>query len=137
LANRRRQDRAGRALAEFLFDDDTAMVRLDMSEYMEKFSVSRWSARLPVRGYEEGGQLTEAIRRRRTRWCCSTRSRRHIGRVQHPAAGPRRRAPDRRQGRTVDFRNTVLIMTSNVGSQYISGFTERGDDGDSERRADA
>ncbi len=66
-----------RALAEFMFDSQDAMVRIDMSEYMEKHSVSRLIGAPPgYVGYEEGGQLTEAVRRRPTRWCCSTRSRR-------------------------------------------------------------
>ena len=67
-----------RALAEFLFDDEQAMVRIDMSEYMEKHTVARLIGAPPgYVGYEEGGQLTEAVRRRPVlRWCCSTRSRR-------------------------------------------------------------
>jgi ATP-dependent Clp protease ATP-binding subunit ClpB len=122
-----------RALAEFLFDDDSAMVRLDMSEYMEKFSVSRLVGAPPgYVGYEEGGQLTEAVRRRPYQVVL-------LDEIEkaHPdvfnillAVLDDGRLTDG-QGRTVDFRNTVLIMTSNVGSQYISGFTESGDDGDS------
>ena len=122
-----------RALAEFLFDDDSAMVRLDMSEYMEKFSVSRLVGAPPgYVGYEEGGQLTEAVRRRPYQVVL-------LDEIEkaHPdvfnillAVLDDGRLTDG-QGRTVDFRNTVLIMTSNVGSQFISGFTERGDDGDS------
>ncbi len=66
-----------KALAEFLFDDEHAMVRIDMSEYMEKHSVARLIGAPPgYVGYDEGGQLTEAVRRGPTRWCCSTRSRR-------------------------------------------------------------
>jgi ATP-dependent Clp protease ATP-binding subunit ClpB len=128
-----------RALAEFLFDDDSAMVRLDMSEYMEKFSVSRLVGAPPgYVGYEEGGQLTEAVRRRPYQVVL-------LDEIEkaHPdvfnillAVLDDGRLTDG-QGRTVDFRNTVLIMTSNVGSQYISGFTERGDEGDAGRRADA
>jgi ATP-dependent Clp protease ATP-binding subunit ClpB len=122
-----------RALAEFLFDDDSAMVRLDMSEYMEKFSVSRLVGAPPgYVGYEEGGQLTEAVRRRPYQVVL-------LDEIEkaHPdvfnillAVLDDGRLTDG-QGRTVDFRNTVLIMTSNVGSQYISGFTESGDEGDS------
>ena len=67
-----------RALAEFLFDDERAMVRIDMSEYMEKHTVSGWSGAPGYVGYDEGGQLTEAVRRRPYRSCCSTRSRRRI-----------------------------------------------------------
>jgi ATP-dependent Clp protease ATP-binding subunit ClpB len=121
-----------RALAEFLFDDETAMVRLDMSEYMEKFSVSRLVGAPPgYVGYEEGGQLTEAVRRRPYQVVL-------LDEIEqaHPdvfnillAVLDDGRLTDG-QGRTVDFRNTVLIMTSNVGSQYISGFSERGDEGD-------
>jgi ATP-dependent Clp protease ATP-binding subunit ClpB len=122
-----------RALAEFLFDDESAMVRLDMSEYMEKFSVSRLVGAPPgYVGYEEGGQLTEAVRRRPYQVVL-------LDEIEkaHPdvfnillAVLDDGRLTDG-QGRTVDFRNTVLIMTSNVGSQYISGFQERGDEGDS------
>jgi ATP-dependent Clp protease ATP-binding subunit ClpB len=68
-----------RALAEFLFDDEHAMVRIDMSEYMEKHSVSRLIGAPPgYVGYDEGGQLTEACAAGRTRWCYSTKSRRRI-----------------------------------------------------------
>ena len=68
-----------RALAEFLFDDEHAMIRIDMSEYMEKHAVSRLIGAPPgYVGYEEGGQLTEACAGGRTRWCCSTKSRRRI-----------------------------------------------------------
>jgi ATP-dependent Clp protease ATP-binding subunit ClpB len=121
-----------RALAEFLFDDESAMVRLDMSEYMEKFSVSRLVGAPPgYVGYEEGGQLTEAVRRRPYQVVL-------LDEIEkaHPdvfnillAVLDDGRLTDG-QGRTVDFRNTVLIMTSNVGSQYISAFTERADGGD-------
>jgi ATP-dependent Clp protease ATP-binding subunit ClpB len=128
-----------RALAEFLFDDDTAMVRLDMSEYMEKFSVSRLVGAPPgYVGYEEGGQLTEAIRRRPYQVVLLDeieKAHPDVFNILLQVLDDGRLTDG--QGRTVDFRNTVLIMTSNVGSQYISGFTERGDDGDSERRADA
>lgn len=65
-----------RALAEFLFDSEQATIRLDMSEYQEKHTVSRMIGAPPgYVGYDEAGQLTEAVRRRPTRWCCSTRSR--------------------------------------------------------------
>ncbi len=70
-----------KSLADFLFDDEHAMVRIDMSEYGEKHSVSRLVGAPPgYIGYEQGGQLTEAVRRRPTRWCCSTRSRRRTPR---------------------------------------------------------
>jgi ATP-dependent Clp protease ATP-binding subunit ClpB len=138
-----------RALAEFLFDDDAAMVRIDMSEYMEKFAVSRLVGAPPgYVGYEEGGQLTEAVRRRPYQVVLFDEIEK-----AHPdvfnillAVLDDGRLTDG-QGRTVDFRNTVLIMTSNVGSQFIqafaplegakAGFSERGDAGDAARRADA
>jgi ATP-dependent Clp protease ATP-binding subunit ClpB len=107
-----------RALAEFLFDDDRAMVRIDMSEYMEKHSVSRLVGAPPgYVGYEEGGQLTEAVRRRPYAVVL-------LDEVEkaHPdvfnvllALMDDGRLTDG-QGRTVDFTNTVLIMTSNLGS---------------------
>ncbi|HEY7130758.1 MAG TPA: AAA family ATPase, partial [Candidatus Limnocylindrales bacterium] len=111
-----------RALAEFLFDDDQAMTRIDMSEYMEKFSVSRLIGAPPgYVGYEEGGQLTEAVRRRPYEVIL-------LDEIEkaHPDVFnlllqvlDDGRLTDG-QGRTVDFRNTVIIMTSNVGSQLIS-----------------
>jgi energy-coupling factor transporter ATP-binding protein EcfA2 len=88
-----------KALAEFLFDDEHAMVRIDMSEYGEKHSVSRLVGAPPgYVGYEQGGQLTEAVRRRPTASCCSTRSRRRTPRcstclqVSTTAASPTARA---------------------------------------------
>jgi len=118
-----------KALAEFLFDDERAMVRIDMSEYMEKFSVSRLVGAPPgYIGYEEGGQLTEAVRRRPYQVILFDETEK-----AHPdvfnillAVLDDGRLTDG-QGRTVDFRNTVLIMTSNVGSQFIAGFAARGD----------
>ncbi len=111
-----------RALAEFLFDDDQAMIRIDMSEYMEKHSVSRLIGAPPgYVGYEEGGQLTEAVRRRPY----SVLLLDEIEKA-HPDVFnvllqilDDGRATDG-QGRTVDFRNTVIIMTSNLGSTYIT-----------------
>src|SRR5256884_517309 len=110
-----------RALAEFLFDEERAMVRLDMSEYMEKHAVARMIGAPPgYVGYEEGGQLTEAVRRRPYAVVL-------FGEIEkaHPDVFnvllqilDDGRLTDS-QGRTVDFRNTVLIMTSNIGSQYI------------------
>src|SRR6059036_492579 len=110
-----------RALAEFLFDDEQAMVRLDMSEYMEKHSVARLIGAPPgYVGYDEGGQLTEAVRRRPYTVVLFDEIEK-----AHPDAFnvllqilDDGRLTDS-QGRTVDFRNTVLIMTSNIGSQYI------------------
>jgi ATP-dependent Clp protease ATP-binding subunit ClpB len=121
-----------RALAEFLFDDDQAMVRIDMSEYMEKFSVSRLVGAPPgYVGYEEGGQLTEAVRRRPYQVVLLDeieKAHPDVFNILLQVLDDGRLTDG--QGRTVDFRNTVLIMTSNVGSQFISAFTERGDAGD-------
>ncbi len=110
-----------RALAEFLFDDEKAMVRLDMSEYMEKHAVARMIGAPPgYVGYEEGGQLTEAVRRRPYAVVLFDEIEK-----AHPDVFnvllqilDEGRLTDS-QGRTVDFRNAVLIMTSNLGSQYI------------------
>jgi ATP-dependent Clp protease ATP-binding subunit ClpB len=127
-----------RALAEFLFDDETAMARIDMSEYMEKFSVSRLVGAPPgYVGYDEGGQLTEMIRRRPYQVILLDeieKAHPDIFNILLQVLDDGRLTDG--QGRTVDFRNTVLIMTSNVGSQFISSFTERGGAGDAERRAD-
>jgi ATP-dependent Clp protease ATP-binding subunit ClpB len=121
-----------RALAEFLFDDDAAMVRIDMSEYMEKFSVSRLVGAPPgYVGYEEGGQLTEAVRRRPYQVVLLDeieKAHPDVFNILLQVLDDGRLTDG--QGRTVDFRNTVLIMTSNVGSQFISAFMERGDAGD-------
>jgi ATP-dependent Clp protease ATP-binding subunit ClpB len=110
-----------RALAQFLFDSDDALVRLDMSEYMEKHSVSRLVGAPPgYVGYEEGGQLSEAIRRRPYSVVL-------LDEVEkaHPDVFnillqvlDDGRITDS-QGRTVDFRNTVIVMTSNIGSEHI------------------
>lgn len=111
-----------RALAEFLFDDDRAMVRLDMSEYMEKHTVARLIGAPPgYVGYEEGGQLTEAVRRRP--YCVILFD--EIEKAHHEVFNVLLQLLDDGrltdgQGRTVDFRNTMVIMTSNIGSQYIA-----------------
>jgi ATP-dependent Clp protease ATP-binding subunit ClpB len=110
-----------RALAEFLFDDEDAMVRIDMSEYMEKHAVARLIGAPPgYVGYEEGGQLTEAVRRRPYSVVLFDEIEK-----AHPEVFniflqilDDGRLTDS-QGRIVDFRNAVIIMTSNVGSQYI------------------
>ena len=110
-----------RALAEFLFDDEKAMVRLDMSEYMEKHAVARMLGAPPgYVGYEEGGQLTEAIRRRPYAVVLFDeieKAHPDVFNVLLQILDDGRLTDS--QGRTVDFRNTVLIMTSNIGSQYI------------------
>jgi len=110
-----------RALAEFLFDDEQAMVRLDMSEYQEKHTVARLIGAPPgYVGYEEGGQLTEAVRRRPYSVVLFDEIEKAHPDVFNTLL---QILDDGRltdgQGRTVDFRNVVLIMTSNIGSQYI------------------
>ncbi|MEJ2070629.1 MAG: ATP-dependent chaperone ClpB [Syntrophobacterales bacterium] len=111
-----------RALAEFLFDDEHAMVRLDMSEYMEKHTVSRLVGAPPgYVGYEEGGQLTEAVRRRPYSVVLFDEIEKAHPEVFNALL---QILDDGRltdgQGRTVDFKNTIVIMTSNIGSQYIA-----------------
>lgn len=111
-----------RALAEFLFDDENAMVRIDMTEYMEKHTVSRLIGAPPgYVGYEEGGQLTEAIRRRPYSVILFD----EIEKAHHDVFNVLLQILDDGrltdgQGRTVDFRNTVLIMTSNIGGKTES-----------------
>jgi ATP-dependent Clp protease ATP-binding subunit ClpB len=113
-----------RALAEFLFDDEGAMVRIDMSEYMEKHTVSRLVGAPPgYVGYEEGGQLTEAVRRRPYSVILFD----EIEKAHHDVFNILLQLLDDGrltdgQGRTVDFKNTVVIMTSNIASQLILGF---------------
>jgi ATP-dependent Clp protease ATP-binding subunit ClpB len=110
-----------RALAEFLFDDERAMVRLDMSEYMEKHSVARMIGAPPgYVGYEEGGQLTESVRRRPYSVILFDeieKAHPDVFNVLLQILDDGRLTDS--QGRMVDFRNTVIIMTSNIGSQYI------------------
>jgi ATP-dependent Clp protease ATP-binding subunit ClpB len=110
-----------RALAEFLFDDERALVRLDMSEYMEKHAVARMIGAPPgYVGYEEGGQLTEAVRRRPYSVVLFDeieKAHPDVFNVLLQILDDGRLTDS--QGRTVDFRNTVLIMTSNIGSQYL------------------
>ena len=110
-----------RALAEFLFDDERAMVRLDMSEYMEKHSVARMIGAPPgYVGYEEGGQLTEAVRRRPYSVILFDeveKAHPDVFNVLLQMLDDGRLTDS--QGRVVDFRNAVIIMTSNIGSQYI------------------
>jgi ATP-dependent Clp protease ATP-binding subunit ClpB len=110
-----------KALAEFMFDDETAMVRIDMSEYMEKHTVSRLIGAPPgYVGYEEGGQLTEAIRRRPYSAILLDeieKAHNDVFNILLQILEDGRLTDG--QGRTVDFRNTIIIMTSNLGSQFI------------------
>jgi len=131
-----------RALAQFMFDDQDAIVRIDMSEYMEKHSVARLIGAPPgYVGYDEGGQLTEAVRRRPYRVVLLDEIEKAHPDVfnillQLLDAG---RLTDS-TGRTVDFKNTVVIMTSNIGSQYIEaipvGATQHEVDAQYERMKD-
>lgn len=125
----------GRALAEFLFDDEDAMVRIDMSEYMERHAVSRLIGAPPgYIGYEEGGQLTEAVRRRPYQVILLDEIEKahpdvfnillqilEDGRLTDNA------------GRTVDFSNTVVIMTSNIGSEYLTPPSPEADEAEREQ----
>ncbi|MDQ3246938.1 MAG: ATP-dependent chaperone ClpB, partial [Pseudomonadota bacterium] len=115
-----------KALAGFLFDDDTAMVRIDMSEYMEKHSVARLIGAPPgYVGYDEGGVLTEAVRRRPYQVVLFDEVEKAHGDVFNVLLQV---LDDGRltdgQGRTVDFTNTLIILTSNLGSQYLAALTE-------------
>jgi ATP-dependent Clp protease ATP-binding subunit ClpB len=114
-----------KALAEFLFDEESAMVRVDMSEYMEKHSVSRLIGAPPgYVGYEEGGQLSEYVRRKPYSVVLFDeieKAHPDVFNVLLQVLDDGRITDG--QGRTVDFRNTVLIMTSNIGSQFITGDT--------------
>ena len=116
-----------RALAEFLFDDEKAMVRIDMSEYMEKHSVARLIGAPPgYVGYDEGGQLTEAVRRRPYAVVLFDeieKAHPDVFNVLLQVLDDGRLTDGK--GRTVDFRNTVLIMTSNVGSDLIQEMARR------------
>ena len=111
-----------RALAEFLFDDENAMIRIDMSEYMEKHTVARLIGAPPgYVGYEEGGQLSEAVRRRPYSVVLFDeieKAHQDVFNVLLQVLDDGRITDG--QGRTVDFKNTVIIMTSNIGSQYIT-----------------
>lgn len=117
-----------RALAEFLFDDENAMVRIDMSEYMEKHTVARLVGAPPgYVGYEEGGQLSEAVRRRPYSVVLFD----EIEKAHHDVFNVLLQVLDDGrltdgQGRTVDFKNVVIIMTSNIGSPIIMEFFEAG-----------
>jgi ATP-dependent Clp protease ATP-binding subunit ClpB len=110
-----------KALASFLFDDDSAMVRIDMSEYMEKHSVARLIGAPPgYVGYEEGGALTEAVRRRPYQVVLFDeieKAHPDVFNVLLQVLDDGRLTDG--QGRTVDFRNTLIVMTSNLGSEYL------------------
>jgi len=124
-----------RALAEFLFDDENAMIRIDMSEYMEKHTVARLIGAPPgYVGYEEGGQLSEAVRRRPYSVVLFD----EIEKAHHDVFNVLLQVLDDGrltdgQGRTVDFKNTIVIMTSNLGSHIIQEYFEKVG---SDRRAD-
>jgi len=119
-----------KALAEFLFDDDSAMVRIDMSEFMEKHSVSRLMGAPPgYVGYEEGGVLTEAVRRRPYQVVLFDeveKAHPEVFNVLLQVLDDGRLTDG--QGRTVDFRNTIIILTSNLGSEYLAAAPEGLDD---------
>ncbi|MFG1401118.1 ATP-dependent chaperone ClpB [Xanthobacter sediminis] len=127
-----------KALAEFLFDDETAMVRIDMSEYMEKHSVSRLIGAPPgYVGYDEGGALTEAVRRRPYQVVLFDeveKAHPDVFNVLLQVLDDGRLTDG--QGRTVDFRNVLIVMTSNLGAEFLAdprqpiGFKVPGHDGD-------
>ena len=128
-----------RALAEFLFDDERAMIRIDMSEYQEKHTVARLIGAPPgYVGFEEGGQLTEAVRRRP--YCVILfdeieKAHQDVFNVMLQILDDGRLTDG--QGRTVDFKHTILIMTSNIGSQRILGYRGAFDGSDYERMKEA
>jgi ATP-dependent Clp protease ATP-binding subunit ClpB len=128
-----------RALAEFMFDDERSMIRIDMSEYMEKHAVSRLIGAPPgYVGYEEGGQLTEAVRRRP--YCVILFD--EIEKAHHDVFNVLLQILDDGrltdgQGRIVDFKNTVIIMTSNIGSERILEFSGKTDSDAYERMKEA
>jgi ATP-dependent Clp protease ATP-binding subunit ClpB len=115
-----------RALAEFLFDDENALVRIDMSEYMERHAVARLIGAPPgYVGYEEGGQLTEAIRRRPYAVILFDeieKAHPEVFNIMLQILDDGRLTDSK--GRVVNFKNTVIIMTSNVGSQYIHEYQQ-------------
>jgi len=115
-----------KALAEFLFDDESAMIRIDMSEYMEKHSVARLIGAPPgYVGYEEGGSLTEAVRRRPYQVILFDeveKAHPDVFNVLLQVLDDGRLTDG--QGRTVDFRNTLIVLTSNLGSEYLASLPE-------------
>ncbi len=118
-----------RALAEFLFDSEQAMLRIDMSEYMEKHSVARLIGAPPgYVGYEEGGSLTEAVRRRPYQVILFDeveKAHPDVFNVLLQVLDDGRLTDG--QGRTVDFRNTLIVLTSNLGSQYLADLPDGAD----------
>jgi ATP-dependent Clp protease ATP-binding subunit ClpB len=128
-----------RALAEFMFDDERAMIRIDMSEYMERHAVARLIGAPPgYVGYEEGGQLTEAVRRRPYSVILFD----EIEKAHHDAFNVLLQILDDGrltdgQGRIVDFKNTVIIMTSNIGSDRILEFSGKTDSAAYDRMKEA
>ena len=126
-----------RALAEFLFDDEAAMVRIDMSEYMEKHAVARLIGAPPgYVGYDEGGQLTEAVRRRPYAVVLFDeieKAHPDVFNVLLQVLDDGRLTDSK--GRTVDFKNTVLIMTSNVGAAQLSTAWAQGEEGFEEAKS--
>ena len=115
-----------KALAEFLFDDESAITRIDMSEYMEKHAVSRLIGAPPgYVGYDEGGGLTEAVRRRPVLFDEVEKAHPDVFNILLQVLDDGRLTDG--QGRTVDFRNTLIIMTSNLGSEYLAA-QEEGED---------
>jgi len=126
-----------RALAEFLFDDEAAMVRIDMSEYMEKHAVARLIGAPPgYVGYDEGGQLTEAVRRRPySVVLCDVIEKAQPGVVDVVLEVLDVGRLTGSKGRTVDFKNTVLIMTSNVGAAQLSTAWASGEEGFEDAKA--
>jgi ATP-dependent Clp protease ATP-binding subunit ClpB len=123
-----------KALAEYLFDDETAMIRIDMSEYMEKHSVARLIGAPPgYVGYEEGGALTEAVRRRPYQVVLFDeieKAHPDVFNVLLQVLDDGRLTDG--QGHTVDFRNTLIVMTSNLGSEYLASQPD-GQDSDAVR----
>jgi ATP-dependent Clp protease ATP-binding subunit ClpB len=125
-----------KALAEFLFDDERHMIRIDMSEFMERHSVARLIGAPPgYVGYEEGGRLTEAVRRQPYSVVLLDeieKAHRDVFNVLLQVLDDGRLTDG--QGRTVDFSNTIIVMTSNIGSQIIMEFARREDESDGRER---
>ena len=126
-----------KALADYLFDDERALVRIDMSEYMEKFSVQRLIGAPPgYVGYDEGGQLTEAVRRHPYSVILMDEMEKahpDVFNILLQVLDDGRLTDG--QGRVVSFKNTIIIMTSNVGSQFIAGASASGDAEDGRKKA--